>query len=316
MRPIARPVPFPNSCISGLDATLPLTSMDIFDLHSTPNRTILDLRRLGITDMPVIGHYTYLRAAQGLSTETHQEHFEITYLTKGVQIYEANGQRSVLQGGDLHLTLPGESHSTAGQPEEKGEAYWFFLRSPRPTKGVFGLPADATADLVKILRQDRRQARATPALAAHIKEIFRLWPTAAEHPLDAAALKARAELLWIEVAHCFSQEVAQDIAGPVGNAMELLKREGNWDISITDFAKAAHLSEARFKVRFKAETGIPPGEYLIRRRLEKAKFWLRRSPHPIMHIAAELRFPTAQYFATVFKRYTGMRPQDYRDGKR
>ncbi len=316
MRPIAQLVPFRNNCINGVRFTMPLTTMDIFDLHSTPNRAILDLRCLGIKDMPVIGHYTYLRAAQGLSTETHREHFEITYLTKGVQIYEANGQRSVLQGGDLHLTLPGESHSTAGQPEEKGEAYWFFLRSPKPAKGVFDLTPAATASLVKILRQGRRQARATPALTAHIKEIFRLWPTAAEHPLDAAALKSRAELLWIEVAHSFSTEVAQNIAGPVGNAMELLKQDGNWDISITDLAKAAHLSEARFKVRFKAETGIPPGEYLIRRRLEKAKFWLRRSPHPIMRIAAELRFPTAQYFATVFKRYTGMRPQDYRDGKR
>lgn len=289
--------------------------MDTFDLHSTPNRTILDLRSLGLADMPVIGHYTYLRAARGLSTETHEEHFEITYLTKGVQIYEASGSRSVLQGGDLHLTRPGEPHSTAGQPEEKGEAYWFFLRLPQKGKSLFNMPAPATAQLLATLQSGRRLVRATPALATHIKEIFRLWTTASTHPLDAAALRSRAELLWIEIAHCFSQEAVHDIAGPVGNAMELLRRDGNWDISIMDLAQAAHLSEARFKVRFKAETGIPPGEYLIRRRLEKAKYWLRRSRQPIMQIASELRFPTAQYFATVFKRYTGMRPQDYRDQK-
>lgn len=35
-----------------------------------------------------------------------------------------------------------------------------------------------------------------------------------------------------------------------------------------------------------------------------------------MKISNELAFPTAQYFATVFKRYTGLRPQEYRDRKK
>lgn len=290
--------------------------MDTFDLLSTPNRTILDLRSLGIKDLPVIGHYTYRRAAQGISKEIHHEHFEFTYLAKGVQIYEANGQRSVLQGGDLHLTQPGEPHSTAGQPEEKGEAYWLFLRAAQPDKSLFHLSKAASKNLLQTLRSGPRRARATTALASHIAEIFRLWPTASTHPLDAAALRARTELLVIELAHCFSHEVKHDIAGPISKALERLQSEGHWDITISDLAQIAHLSEARFKVRFKTEVGVPPGEYLIRRRIEKAKSWLRRTPQPIMRIAEDLRFPTAQYFATVFKRYTGMRPQEYRDGKK
>ena len=289
--------------------------MDVFDLQSTNDRNILDLRSIGIADVPVIGHYTYRRAAKGLEKEVHKEHMEVTFLSKGVQIYETEGQRTVLRGGDLYITRPGESHSTAGQPEEKGEAYWIFLRQTIPRETFLGLDPEATEALMLALQNGKRSSRASTAVAKHLSEIFRLRVSVADSPLSKSALIARVELLVIELAHCFSNDLSTDIAGPISNALDVLRVEGNWNISLADLASKANLSEARFKVRFKAEVGIPPGEYLIRRRIEKAKYWLRRSPIPIMKISKELCFPTAQYFATVFKRYTGLRPQEYRDRK-
>lgn len=290
--------------------------MDVFDLQSTPERTILDFASIGLPDVPVVGHYTYRRAAKSLARETHQEHFEVTFLSKGVQIYEAEGQRTVLRGGDLYLTRPGESHSTAGQPEEKGEAYWLFIKKIPAGKSFLGLDADATSSLMKALQEGKRSARASASIPIHLSEIFRLWPMVANDSLSRAAIRARLELLAVGLAYSFSNDLSTEVGGPISKALDLLRVEGNWDISLADLAQVAHLSEARFKVRFKAEVGIPPGEYLIRRRIEKAKNWLRKSPQPIMKISQELHFPTAQYFATVFKRYTGMRPQDYRDKRR
>jgi AraC-like DNA-binding protein len=266
--------------------------------------------------MPVIGHYTYRRAGKGLEREVHALHYEVTFLAKGVQIYETEGQRTVLRGGDLYLTRPGESHSTAGQPEEKGEAYWIFVRKAGGKKSFLGLNAAATEALMKALYEGKRSARASEAITEHLQEIYRLWPAVHTDALSQAAIVARAELLAVELAYCFSNDLSKDIAGPISKALDVLRVEGHWDISLADLAAAANLSEARFKVRFKTEVGIPPGEYLIRRRIEKAKYWLRKSTHPIMKISNELCFPTAQYFATVFKRYTGMRPQEYRDRKK
>jgi AraC-like DNA-binding protein len=290
--------------------------MDVFDLQSTNERTILDLRQIGIQDLPVIGHYTYRRAAKGLTREAHEDHFEVTFLAKGVQIYETEGQRTVLRGGDLYLTRPGERHSTAGQPEEKGEAFWIFLRRSEGKKPFLGLEQVTSDAIMQAFQNGKRSARASADVTTHLAEIYRMWSSVDTDPFRRAAVQARVRLLAIELAYCFSNDLTADIAGPISKALDLLRVEGNWDISLGDLAKEANLSEARFKVRFKAEVGIPPGEYLIRRRIEKAKYWLRRSTHPIMKISSELCFPTAQYFATVFKRYTGMRPQDYRDGKK
>lgn len=290
--------------------------MEHFDLQSTNERTILDLRTIGMDDMPVIGHYTYRRAAKGLAREVHNVHYEVTFLAKGVQIYETEGQRTVLRGGDLYLTRPGESHSTAGQPEEKGEAYWIFLRKIGAKKTFLGLNAVASEALMKALHAGKRSARASEAITEHLHEIYRLWPVVQQEPLSQAAFAARVALLAVELAYCFSNDLSKDIAGPISKALDVLRVEGHWDISLADLAEVANLSEARFKVRFKTEVGIPPGEYLIRRRIEKAKHWLRKSTLPVMKISNELSFPTAQYFATVFKRYTGMRPQEYRERKK
>ncbi len=290
--------------------------MEHFDLQSTPERTILDLRTIGLEDLPVLGHYTYRRAAKGLGREVHQHHYEVSFLAKGVQIYETEGQRTVLRGGDLYLTRPGEAHSTAGQPEEKGDAYWVFLRKPEPKQAFLGLTVAATQALMKALDEGKRSARASAAITRHLQEIFRLWPAVTTDPLSLAAVEARARLLVVELAYCFCHDLSQAMAGPISKALDVLRVEGNWGVSLADLAAVANLSEARFKVRFKNEVGLPPGEYLIRRRIEKAKYWLRKSAHPIMRISQELAFPTAQYFATVFKRYTGRRPQEYRDRKR
>ncbi|MBP7948030.1 MAG: AraC family transcriptional regulator [Verrucomicrobiales bacterium] len=289
--------------------------MDEFDLKSTPERRILDLRVLGIRDVPVIGHYTYRRAAQGLQRETHSEHFEVTFLTKGVQIYETEGERTVLRGGDLYLTRPGESHSTAGQPEEKGEAYWIFIRAV-PGGSFLRFDAEAVSAFRSIFETGRRSARASAELQEHLNKLFELHETHQSNPLAKAALMARVDLLVLELAACFTREVKDDIGGAVGRVLERLKRDDQWDVSIAELAQEARLSEARFKVRFKQEVGIPPGEYLMRRRIEKAKLWLRKTQYRIADIAKELAFPTSQYFATVFKRYTGKTPQDWRVPKK
>jgi AraC-like DNA-binding protein len=290
------------------------TGMDTFDTVSTDERKILDLRRHGITDMPVLGHYCYRKAAGGLGREMHSEHFEITYLAKGVQIYETEGVRTVLQGGDLYITRPGEFHSTAGQPEEKGEAYWIFLRKT-VSSSVFRFSASASARLMEIYSRGERVCRATEGVQRHLDVIFALAGKEME-PLDLALLECHVELLVLEIAGCMTSVKKAEVGDAIGKVLDFLRADGGWELSIGDLAERADLSEARFKVRFKDEVGIPPGEYLMRRRIEKAKFLLRRGSSRISEIAKQLMFPTSQYFATVFKRYTGKTPQDWRDEKR
>ena len=80
-----------------------------------------------------------------------------------------------------------------------------------------------------------------------------------------------------------------------------------------DMARAVGLSLSRFKAVFSREVGMPPADYVLRRRVDLAKERLlldrRRS---ITNVALDLSFSSSQYFSTVFKRYTGMTPREFR----
>ena len=84
------------------------------------------------------------------------------------------------------------------------------------------------------------------------------------------------------------------------------------DIKIEELAKQMALSVSRFHFNFVKATGIPPREYILRRKIESAKNDLWSSDRTVTEIAYEYGFSSSQYFATVFKRFCCMSPLDYR----
>ncbi len=73
-------------------------------------------------------------------------------------------------------------------------------------------------------------------------------------------------------------------------------------------------SRARMFDLFKAQTGLTPNDYLQRLRVEKAQEQLRQTNRSVTEIALATGFSSGQYFSTVFARYTGVSPTDFRNG--
>src|SRR5207253_281249 len=61
-------------------------------------------------------------------------------------------------------------------------------------------------------------------------------------------------------------------------------------------AARAGLSLPRLKTRFKQEVGIPPAEYILRCKIETAKYRLSQPHASVTRIAHELNFSSSQYF--------------------
>ncbi len=79
-----------------------------------------------------------------------------------------------------------------------------------------------------------------------------------------------------------------------------------------ELAALAHLSERQFKRRFQAAVGETAPQYLQRVRVEMAKQELRSSREPVERIAGQVGYSDAAFFRQVFRRHTGLIPQDYR----
>jgi AraC family transcriptional regulator len=84
------------------------------------------------------------------------------------------------------------------------------------------------------------------------------------------------------------------------------------DLALANLAAAANLSPYHFARLFKGSTGLAPHQYIIQRRVERAKLLLSTTDWPLSSIAHRVGFANESHLARHFKRLTGLTPRHYR----
>lgn len=84
------------------------------------------------------------------------------------------------------------------------------------------------------------------------------------------------------------------------------------DLSLAELALVAGMSAFHFAREFKRATGLPPHQYLIRFRVERAKALLAESRLPLVEVSSRAGFSHQSHFTRLFRRLTGTTPQSYR----
>ena len=67
---------------------------------------------------------------------------------------------------------------------------------------------------------------------------------------------------------------------------------------------------------FKEIAGVPPIQYLISHRLERAREMLRDTTKPVLEISLDCGFDNVSYFIRQFKKEEGVTPREYRGKSR
>jgi AraC family transcriptional regulator len=83
-------------------------------------------------------------------------------------------------------------------------------------------------------------------------------------------------------------------------------------VSLKDLAAAVGLSRLYFAAQFKAATGYRPHEYVLVRRIERAKTLMLESDVQLVEVALRVGFCGQAHFSTVFKRFTAETPAQWR----
>jgi AraC family transcriptional regulator len=86
------------------------------------------------------------------------------------------------------------------------------------------------------------------------------------------------------------------------------------DIGIVDLAGVVGYSPDHFSRLFRQTFRVSPYQYLLGRRVERAKTMLRDPSLPIAVIAVACGFTSQSHLNTVFKRIAGVTPGRYRRG--
>jgi len=110
--------------------------------------------------------------------------------------------------------------------------------------------------------------------------------------------------------HAASREVAPGAVRRIDEACALLSQDPNERSPLSTVATRVGLSYANFRKLFRTVTGLAPGDYRIRRRIDRAQELLLQGCSPT-EVARALGYPDLFTFSAQFKRCCGLSPRRF-----
>ena len=98
----------------------------------------------------------------------------------------------------------------------------------------------------------------------------------------------------------------------LADALGYLEENYNRPLGLAELAARANLSKNQFIRVFRKAFGTTPIDYLVHRRLQKARELLENTSLSISQIAFDTGFTDSNYFSRRFRQETGKSPRDYR----
>jgi transcriptional regulator GlxA family with amidase domain len=83
-------------------------------------------------------------------------------------------------------------------------------------------------------------------------------------------------------------------------------------LDLDALARAANVSPRHFSRSFRSTFGETPHQYLLTRRIERARHLLRTTDLQVAEICLDVGCNSVGSFTTTFRRHVGMSPTDYR----
>ena len=99
---------------------------------------------------------------------------------------------------------------------------------------------------------------------------------------------------------------------PIRDAKEYIRNNLAGNLTIQEVSEYVGYSSAHFSVRFKQECGITFSDYVMESLIEKSKELLKNTRETIESIAAAVGYSDVKSFTKNFKKYTEVKPSQYR----
>ena len=256
-----------------------------------------------LPEMVWCGFWSWSRQhPQALGRHAHGEHFELICLFGGTLDWWVAGRQRTLVAGQVFVIHPGDEHDGINHISHRCDVGWFGLRLPFP-----GLPSAATA---LITQQQPRSLSVGAATLAALAGV--LHESSTRQSFTAEVVRTHLQRALLGVARAMQQPAneAPQCSPQVERARDMLGKHLATPPTIAALARSVGLGRSTLHERFVAELGVAPAEYLTQIRVERAKVLLTTATN--ITVARALGYSSAQHFATVFRRATGLTPGAWR----
>lgn len=231
--------------------------------------------------------------------------FQAVYITEGCGTFESKHTGQVqVEGGTMLLLFPGEWHRYMPDEEIGWTEYWIAFDGPQPQNMLDREVLSVEEPVLHLGHQEIiiRLYREVLDLIDSEKLGFREILTSLTYQILAranAVMKQR-------------QFGSQRVADVIQHAQVYLVDNLQEAVNFEDLAKRLGVSYSWFRQHFRNYTDLPPGQYFIQLRLNKAKRLLAETSFSMQQIADSCGFQSQYYFSRVFKKKVDMTPTEWR----
>lgn len=233
--------------------------------------------------------------------------FSLVYVIRGKGTYvDDKGRSYALQAGSIFQRCPDMVHTTRIDPDSDwregyidfDQEFYRYLVAMKVLEGdtaVYQLTPDSTietyiTDMMKALEQSSESN--LPDLLVKTLTFIRSLINRANLSQEDLHLSHMVEKSCLDFSQLFNQR-----------------------IDLKAYCKANGWGYETFRKAFQNKLGIPPGKYLVKRRMDEACQLLRSTNKSVSEIAIELGYKSPYEFSSQFKQQMHVAPSHFRTGK-
>ncbi len=257
-----------------------------------------------------IGHVRLLEADRPMSLHDHGAMEEFVYLEKGSQNYCILGENYTVNQGEVFFTRPNEPHNTGTSLTEISALYYLILDFTAISKLNLFFSAEEAAHIRTYIEQiENRIFKASAQLPTALKRLSNCFAVQDLH-FHTRIRNSLSEVL-IALTTPYKANPCS-LPANLSKSLAYIEEHLTGTIPVAELAALENMSLSSLHKKFAQITGLSPAEYILKRKIEKAKELLASTDMSVTDIAYQYDFSSSQYFATVFKRFCCCTPSQYR----
>lgn len=255
-----------------------------------------------IPALRAIGQSRRVYASEALPPH-REDYYEIHLITDGSVNWWVENETHYLPPDSVYVTRPGELHGGVKNMIQPCSLTWLQVDTTALTE------PSMRAELERL---DKRMWLGAHELIGYVTAM--LTEIRQPQPDSPHLLTAYLQLFLAHLLRQCRRSTTTAVPDQFDLLLQYIDSHLIEQLSIDDLCRMANLSRSRIFQLFDTHLGQSPISYITSLRVKQAQVRLKQSADTITDIALTLGFSSSQHFATVFRRYTGMSPRQFRQG--
>ncbi len=272
----------------------------------------------GFPHINMFGCREFKSAVKGSLPKHLNPGIEICLILKGRFEWEVAGRNCLLYPGDATVTMPWQEHGGTYGAMDVGKLAWIII-TPEKFKGRGALklgvwssiPASGQREIGQILR---RAGKPYFRADSYLRQIFSELhgELDGEKPQSWRVNHILDELLFHVSRKITKPAPIRKFVFDVGLVEKRISADLARKWTLPDLEKITGYGKSMLNLMFRQQTGFSSKSYIVHLRVSSSRQMLEKTTKPITRIAYECGFASSQQFSSVFKKYMGQSPSDFR----